>query len=152
VEFSWLNMAKLDRAWIWALLAVGWMAFIYALSDRPSGDFDDANDAVRWLPFASVIVHTALYFILSVFVLRAFLLLRPVTEGLIAYSTIFVALVYGLLDEFHQSSIEGRSSEVIDVVADVSGAVLVVVFWFFLKRFRDRSAKDDDLPSDDSSD
>ena len=145
-------MAKLDRGWIWALLAVGWMAFIYALSDRPAGDFDDANDAMRWLPFASVIVHTSLYFILSVFVLRAFLLLPPVTEGLTAYSTIFVALVYGLLDEFHQSSIEGRSSEVIDVVADVSGAVLVVVFWFFLKRLRARSAKDDDLPSDDSSD
>jgi VanZ family protein len=54
--------------------------------------------------------------------------------------------VYGLLDEFHQSSVEGRASEVIDVVADVSGAVLLVVFWFFLKRFR---AKPDVESGDD---
>ena len=129
-------MAKLDRSWVWAVLAVGWMAFIYALSDRPGSDYSDANDAVSWLPLASIVVHTALYLILSVFVLRTFVLLRPVTEGLIAYSTIFVALVYGVLDELHQSNVEGRTSEVIDVVADVSGAVLVVVFWFFLKRYR----------------
>ena len=145
-------MAKLDRAWIWAVLALGWMAFIYALSDRPAGDFDDANDVVSWLPLASVVVHVALYFILSLSVLRMFVLLRPVSEGLIAYSTIFVALVYGVLDEFHQSGVYGRASEAIDVVSDVSGAVLVVVFWFFLKRYRARSAKNDDLPSDDSSD
>ena len=137
-------MKKLDRAWIWTVLAVGWMAFIYALSDHSAGDFDDANDAVSWLPLASILVHVALYFILSVFVLRAFVLLRPVTEGLIAYSTIFVALVYGVLDEFHQSSVEGRASEVIDVVADVSGAVLVVVFWFFLRRYRDKSGVEPD--------
>jgi hypothetical protein len=141
-----LNITKFDRAWAWGVLAIGWMAFIYALSDRPGSDYDDANDVVSWLPFASVVVHVALYFILSVFVLRAFVLLSPVTEGLIGYSTIFVALVYGLLDEFHQSSVEGRASEVIDVVADVSGAVLVVVFWFFLKRFR---AKPDVESGDD---
>ncbi len=145
-------MTKLDRAWIWAILALGWMAFIYALSDQPAGALDDANDLVSWLPLASVVVHVALYFILSVLVLRTFVLLRPVTEGLIAYSTIFVALVYGVLDEFHQSGVAGRASEAIDVVADVSGAVLVVVFWFFIKRYRARPAKNADLLSDDLSD
>ena len=145
-------MTKLDRAWIWAILALGWMAFIYALSDQPAGALDDANDLVSWLPLASVVVHVAMYFILSVLVLRTFVLLRPVTEGLIAYSTIFVALVYGVLDEFHQSGVDGRTSEAIDVVADVSGAVLVVVFWFFLKRYRARPAKNADLLSDDLSD
>ena len=139
-------MFKLDSAWIWAVLSLGWMAFIYALSDQPAGTFDDANDVVSWLPLASVLVHVALYFVLSVLVLRTLILLRSVAGGLIPSSTILVALVYGVLDEFHQSDVDGRTSEAIDVVADVSGAVLVVVFWFFLKRYRARPAKNADLP------
>ena len=109
---------------------------LYALSDRPAGDFDDANDAFSWLPFVSTLAHIGLYFVLSVFVLRAFVLANVVSNGLAAYSTVFVALVYGILDEVHQSGVEGRSSEVGDIVADVFGAVLVVVFWFFLRRYR----------------
>ncbi len=132
---------KLDRAWLWALLALGWMGLIYALSDRPAGDFDDASDATAWLPLATTVAHVGLYFVLSVFVLRAFVLMRPVSEGLIAHSTVFVALVYGVLDEIHQSSVAGRTSEAIDVVADVFGAVLVVLFWFLLRKYRSRSNK-----------
>ncbi|MBC8453242.1 MAG: VanZ family protein [Chloroflexi bacterium] len=127
---------KLDRAWLWAVLAIAWMGLIYWLSDRPAGEFDDAGDATSWLPFASTVAHIGLYFVLSVFVLRALVLLRPINEGLIAYSTVFVAFVYGVLAEIHQSNIEGRASEVGDVVADVFGAVLVVVFWILFKRYR----------------
>jgi hypothetical protein len=72
-------MKKLDRVWLWAVLAVVWMGVIYALSDRPAGDFDDANDAVSSLPFASTVVHVGLYFVLSVFVLCTLVLLRPVS-------------------------------------------------------------------------
>ncbi len=92
------------------------------------------------MPFATTIAHVGMYFVLSVFVLRTLVLLRPVSAGLIAYATIFVALAYGILDEIYQSNVEGRSSEAVDVVADVFGAVLVVVFWFLIRRYRARSA------------
>ncbi len=134
-----MHLKKLDRGWLWAVLAIVWMGLIYALSDRPGGYFDDASEATSWLPFATTVAHVGLYLVLSAFVLRALVLLKPVSEGLIAYSTLFVALVYAVLDELHQSDVEGRTSEVIDVVADVSGAVLVVVFWFFLKKYRANS-------------
>ena len=132
-------MQSVDRAWVWAVLAVGWMGLIYALSDRPGSSYEGAAEATSWLPLATTVAHVGLYFVLSAFVLRALLLLRPVAEGLIAYSTVLVALVYGILDEVHQSGVEGRVSEVVDVVADVFGAVLVVVFWFFLRRYRANS-------------
>lgn len=133
-------MTKLDRTWLWALLAIVWMALIYWLSDKPASDYEGASEATSWLPLASNIVHVGLYFILSVFVLRALVLLRPVSIGLIAYSTVFVALVYGILDEIHQSNVKGRRSEAVDVVADVFGAVLIVVLWFLLKRYRSKSS------------
>lgn len=129
-------MSKLDRTWFWGLFSVAWMAVIYGLSDRPAGDYEGAGGFFSWLPFAGTVAHVGLYFVLSVFVLRTLVAIKRITIGLSVYLTLFVALVYGLLDELHQSDVAGRSSEVGDVVADVFGAVLVVVFWFGANRIR----------------
>jgi VanZ family protein len=109
------------------------MAVLYALSDRPAGDLNQVMIAVSYLPLASTVSHIALYLILSIFVLRTLVLANSLPTGLKIYLTLFVALVYGILDEFHQSNIKGRSSEVNDVIADVFGAVLVVLFWYAYK-------------------
>ena len=127
-------LTKVDRIWVWALLSVAWMAAIYVLSDRPADDYKDVGDFLDWLPFADTIAHIGLYFVLSVFVFRMFVSLRRLATGLNVYATLLVALVYGVLDEIHQSNVEGRTSEVGDVVADVFGAVLAVVFWFGIAR------------------
>ncbi len=135
-------VSKLDQSWFWGLLSVAWMAVIYWLSDRPASDFEGANDATAWLPFGGTIAHVGLYFVLGVFVFRAITALNfgRLGSGMSAYLTLFAALVYGVLDESHQSGVAGRSSEVADVVADVFGAALAVVFWFGLTRlWRTRS-------------
>jgi len=126
-------MSKVDVWWSWLALSIMWMAVIYALSDRPAGDLNQVMIAVSYLPFASTFSHIALYLILSIFVLRTLILANSLPTGLKIYLTLFVALVYGILDEFHQSNIKGRSSEVNDVIADVFGAVLVVLFWYAYK-------------------
>ena len=109
---------------------------IYGLSDRPAVEFEGARDATSWLPFASTVAHIGLYFILSVFVLRTITTTKRLGSWMSAYLTLFAALVYGVLDELHQSNVEGRASEAADVVADVFGAALVVILWFFLKKYR----------------
>jgi len=133
---------KLDRPWLWGLLSVAWMAVIYGLSDRPAGDYEGVGDATSWLPLATTIAHVALYFVFGAFVLRTLVLIKRMPVWMSAYLTVFAAFVYGVLDELHQSNVDGRVSEAVDVVADVSGAVLVVVFWFGVKRlWRRRSGK-----------
>ena len=127
-------MSKLDRLWFWGLLSVAWMAVIYWLSDRPPSDFDRANDATAWLPFAHTIAHIGLYFVLGLFVFRAIVATKRLPLGMSVYLTVFAALVYGVLDEIHQSSVAGRSSEVADVIADVFGAALAMVLWFGAKQ------------------
>ena len=140
-------MNKLDRAWLWGPLTFAWMAVIYSLSDRPAGDFEGVGDSVSMLPFAGTVAHLGLYFVFGVFVYRTITALNSGRLGsaMTVYLTLFAALVYGVLDELHQSNVEGRSSEVADVVADVSGAALAVVFWFGAKRIwrwrRTRSGK-----------
>ena len=129
-------MTRFDRPWLWATLSVAWMAVIYALSDRPAVDYEGLGDATSWLPFASSFAHVGLYFVLSMFVFRTITTTKRLGFGLTAYLTLFTALAYGILDELHQSNVEGRASEATDVAADVFGAALVVVFWFGLRKYR----------------
>ena len=110
------------------------MALIYTLSDIPAKDFDNISSTVTWLPFANSLVHIALFMVLSVFVLRMLLLSSLISRPLIVYLTIFVSLAYGIFDEMHQSNIEGRTSDVMDVVSDIFGSTLIVVFWLLFKK------------------
>ena len=129
-------MNKLEQWWLWGLLSVVWMAVIYGLSDRPAGDYEGVGGSLSWLPFAGTVAHVGLYFVLGIFVFRTIIATDRVGLGMSVYLTLFAALVYGVLDELHQSNVAGRSSEAADVIADVSGAALAVVFWFGAKRAR----------------
>lgn len=141
VQLGKLSIKHVDQPWLWGSLTIGWMALIYTLSDMPAKDFDSTRNIVTWLPFANSLVHIGLFMVLSVFVLRTLVLSRLVSEPLTAYLTIFVALTYGILDEMHQSSIEGRTSEAIDVAADIFGSVLIVIFWLLHKKFPSKTQK-----------
>ena len=129
-------LARLDRPWLWGALSVAWMAVIYALSDRPAIDYEGVSDATSWLPFATSFAHIGLYFVLGIFVLRTIITAKRLGFGMTAYLVLFTALAYGVLVELHQSNVEGRASEALDVVADVFGAALVVLLWFLLKKYR----------------
>jgi VanZ family protein len=51
-------------------------------------------------------------------------------------ATFIIASIYGFLDEFHQSFIPGRSSEFLDWVADSLGALVGILFIFYMvKKF-----------------
>jgi len=119
---------------LWAVLTALWMFVIYALSDRPAEDFN--SDSVSWIPFADKFVHVALYAILSVFSLRTFSSVKAMAKHYAIFATLLLAVLWGVLDEVHQSEVPGRSSEISDVVADGFGAVLVVVIWFVFSRYQ----------------
>lgn len=125
---------SLNHPITWAVLTALWMFVIYALSDRPAEDFD--SDSVSWLPFADKFVHVVLYAVLSGFSLRTFISVKVMAKHYAVFSTVLLAVVWGVLDEVHQSEVTGRSSEISDVFADGFGAVLVVVIWFVFNRYR----------------
>lgn len=93
--------------------------FIYWLSDQAT------------LPVPTLfsqqdkILHSGAYFIMGVLAWRSFkhLLNRPIILALLSFT--FCSL-YGMTDEWHQSFIVGRFSDVADWVADTSGAALAV--------------------------
>ncbi|WP_340123168.1 VanZ family protein [Methylobacter svalbardensis] len=100
--------------------------FIYWLSDQP------ILPVPSLFSFQDKILHAGAYFIMAVLAWRSFnhLLNRPIVLALI--SVTFCSL-YGISDEWHQSFVEGRFSDVADWIADTSGAGVAV---FLLDRLR----------------
>ena len=89
------------------------IALIFASSSRSSAGAPP-------IPGIDKLVHFAVYGLLATLVCR----IGPGWRA--AAFAILVASTYGALDEWHQSFVPGRSSEVMDWVADTSGAMLGV--------------------------
>lgn len=53
-------------------------------------------------------------------------------SGLVA---LFFTVFYGMVDEFHQKFIPGRTSDINDVIADTVGGLLyLLVFWLLSRK------------------
>ena len=96
--------------------------FIYWLSDQVSlqQPFDFGFD------YQDKLYHAGAYSIMGLLAWRSFkhLMGSPI---ILALLSIAFCSLYGLSDEWHQSFIVGRESDVADWVADTSGAVMAVV-------------------------
>jgi VanZ family protein len=101
------------------LLALGWMAGIFYLSHQPTLDLPALFDN------QDKVMHFGAYGLLGALLLGAMRL-----TGAGGYSTrqlalaTLIASLYGITDEFHQSFVPGRTPDVLDWLADTSGALL----------------------------
>lgn len=89
------------------------IALIFASSSRSSAGAPP-------IPGIDKLVHFVVYGLLATLFCRAGSGWRAAVVAVLVTST------YGGLDEWHQSFVPGRSSEVLDWIADTSGAVLGV--------------------------
>jgi VanZ family protein len=110
------------------LLAIVWMAVLFWLSHQPG------LDTPSLFPGQDKLFHAGAYGLLGILLLGT---MRPAFAGYsgnqIRISTI-IASLYGISDEIHQSLVPGRSPEVMDWVADSSGALLAVILLAQLTR------------------
>ena len=99
---------------------------IFYISSLPSPDRPELGFAGE-----DKVLHAAAYFLLT-------LTARPLagavarqrsdrTKGWIAFGA---AALFGVTDEIHQLSVEGRSAEVFDWLADCTGALLALLLIF----------------------
>ena len=112
-------------------LLILYCTLIYWLSDQPS------LPTPMLFPHQDKLFHTGAYFVLAAFVLRAFRHIIVSLPMLMISSLVFSSL-YGLSDEWHQSFVPGRMSDIADWVADTAGAVLFLggYYWYRLKYCR----------------
>ena len=76
------------------------------------------------------LAHAAEFAMLSLLVGRACLSTpAPWWRGHAFYFGILWVALYGMADELHQAMIPGRACELIDWVADMTGALIVQLIW-----------------------
>ncbi|MFK7988779.1 MAG: VanZ family protein [Sandaracinaceae bacterium] len=99
--------------------AVAFMGLIWMVSS-----FDLGEVRLSAFPFGDKGVHALEYGVLGFLVAHAASRTWP-HRGLMRTMpfAVFVTVLFGLLDEIHQAFVPGRSSEVLDLVADSVGAL-----------------------------
>jgi VanZ family protein len=111
------NYDKRQKRLIYIALFIYWLILLAATS-LPSNSLPDVGGGDK-------IKHFTAYLILTV-LLTLFLLVQDRSKFLKKYAfiaSVFIASLYGIMDELHQALIPGRSCEFMDWVADVGGAV-----------------------------
>ena len=132
----------------WTLL-IGWMLFIFCMSNQPAEVSTKQSDLVIKLfsaigidlnthlgSFASFVVRKAAHFT-EYFILYCFAIL--VCKNYIDIKrariySLFIVLGYAITDEFHQYFIPGRSMAIRDVIIDFSGGIFgFIINWCVYK-------------------
>lgn len=108
----------------WAL-AAAWALALFLQSGSPTAGGFLAN----FPEGADKVAHAAAYGLLGAFLTLA--------TGRVWLATL-IALAFGVTDEIHQYFVPERFAEVLDVVADGSGALLGASLVAFLSRLRRR--------------
>lgn len=115
---------------VYTPLVIYWVILLI-LTSLPSGMAVtvDVSDKVN---------HFGAYGLLSVllFLTMNFQIKYPFLKKNANWITVLIASVYGILDELHQMLVPGRSAELLDWLADFSGALLgVLIIQWLLKKY-----------------
>ena len=113
-------------AWLPLLL---WMAAIFYISHQPKSAIADFG---AWDYVVKKGGHFGAYAILAV--LARWALPHPLLAWL-------WAVLYAVLDEYHQTFIAGRFGSLSDVLIDSLGALAGLVLWAVFQRRRDKSGQ-----------
>ena len=97
--------------------------FIYGLSDQSS------IPAPMWFEGQEKIYHAGAYFIMALLAWRVVrhLFDKPI---IVCFASVVFCSIYGFSDEWHQSFVWGRDSDILDWVADTSGATLAMLLLY----------------------
>ena len=110
------------------LLVLLWAGLIFYLSSQPG------IDVPLLFPGQDKLFHATTYGVLGFLVAGS---MRPRHGGLDTGQLISAAVIvalYGLSDEFHQSFVPGRSADIFDVLADISGGLAGIWLLVFIYR------------------
>ena len=93
------------------------------------------NDTLRTL------AHFSLFALLGGFLMGAMIMSFSHKKSLVYLFilTLILVLMYALSDEYHQTFIQGRTAQFIDIVVDFSGCLLSSGIIFMFNKFRKQS-------------
>ena len=112
------------------LLALAWMALLFYLSHQPG------VATPLLFPGQDKVFHAGVYGVLAILLLMALPRGPEGYSGQQVAAIVLIASLYGVSDEIHQHFVPGRSSEILDWVADTVGALIAAALLAWLSRHR----------------
>jgi VanZ family protein len=113
---------------LFLVLALGWAALIYYLSDQPGVDIPPL------FMHQDKLMHLAAYGVLGFLAMGACRAGGCRHRARHYWLTVLAVGLYGVLDELHQSFVPGRQPDLLDALADVGGGLLGAGLMFLLLR------------------
>lgn len=105
----------------WLAAAIAWTAAVLIANSFSVSD-------PQWTPLftgADKMTHAVMYAGIALAWRHVF----RTRNSALTWSVLLGAVVLGALDEWHQTTVPGRSAEVLDWVADAGGAALGILVW-----------------------
>jgi len=115
------------------LPAILWALLIFVGSSIPSRVFPTLK-----IFDIDKLIHVSIFFVFGILVYRS--LAVPVIELSFRWSrailAVAVVMVYGVIDEFHQSFVPGRTPDVWDATSDMVGGMLAIFIVYLHYRWK----------------
>lgn len=102
----------------------------YGITDSHPDDskLEHASELIN-APMRKVI-HATVYFVLGFFIMLIFSILFDHNNYLLAVLlTLILCIIFAGTDEYHQTFVNGRTGQLLDVIIDSAGAVVGIVFY-----------------------
>jgi VanZ family protein len=114
-----------SRALLWAPFAL-LLAYEFYLSSQSV--LPAPPSVFEGIPQLDKVAHATYYFLMGAMAVRAARFGEGWSRRATAIGVVIFGLVYGALDEFHQSFVPHRDVELGDVIADTVGCALAAMF------------------------
>ena len=119
-------MLKRSTRYLFLVLAIAWAGVIFYLSSQSS------IDTPALFPGQDKLFHMMAFGVLGFLFMGA---MKTTTSGYRigqVWLVVILVVLYGLLDEFHQYFVPGRTVEFYDALADATGALLGAWSMYYL--------------------
>lgn len=143
---------KLKKIIAWIIL-IGWMIFIFYMSNQPSDVSNGQSDFVLRLVESLGVNISANYVDIAITIIRKgahfteYLILNLLYFNMLRFYisnkkaliySIILSFLYASTDEFHQTFVEGRAGRLTDVLIDASGAATGSIIVFIIIKIKER--------------
>lgn len=143
---------KLKKIIAWIIL-IGWMVFIFYMSNQPADVSNGQSDFVLRLVESLGVNISANYVDIVITIIRKgahfteYLILNLLYFNMLRFYisnkkaliySIILSFLYASTDEFHQTFVEGRAGRFTDVLIDTSGAVTGSIIAFIIIKIKER--------------
>lgn len=143
---------KLKKIIAWIIL-IGWMIFIFYMSNQPADVSNGQSDFVLRLVESLGVNISANYVDIAITIIRKgahfteYLILNLLYFNMLRFYisnkkaliySIILSFLYASTDEFHQTFVEGRAGRFTDVLIDTSGAATGSIIAFIIIKIKER--------------